>query len=164
MLLGTRLPHLSLLMSSQDEKKEQVITVNTTEKCHNLKSNDELQEMPTWDEYQDFSDTVIHGKLHDFSALHANKPDGETILQEVSVAKTIQGKKARLQDCKNICKGSVGPLICSPSLAKSLSKPTSVDNKNDKFRVENIKVDMREPENGYNLTRMEYRWTQKNII
>ena len=73
------------------------------------------------------------------------------------MAKTIQGKKARLQDCKNICKGSVGPLICSPSLAKSVSEPTLVDNKNDKLRVENIKVDMREPENGYNLTRMEYR-------
>ena len=88
-------------------------------------------EVSTWDEYQDFSDTGIHGKLHDVSAPHADKPEGETILQEVSVAKTIQGKKARLQDCENICKRSVGPSICSPSLAKSISKPTSVKSINN---------------------------------
>ena len=42
-------------------------------------------------------------------------------------------------------------------MTKSVSKPISVDNKNDTIRVENIRIDMREPENGYNLTRVEYR-------
>ena len=42
--------------------------------------------------------------------------------------------------------------------------PTSIDSKNNKLmgntplcRVKNINVDIREPEDGYNLTRMEYR-------
>ena len=126
-----------------------------------------LHKMITSDEYQDFSDTIIHGKLHDISAPH----DEETALQGVSVAENIQGKKARLQDCENIYKGYVGPLICSPSLAKSVSKPTSVDNENNTLmgntpvcRVKNIKVDMREPENNYNLTRMEYRKDTEQYI
>ena len=57
----------------KDEKKGQVITVDTMEKCHNLESDNKLHEMPTSDEYQDFSDTIIHGKLHDISAPHDDK-------------------------------------------------------------------------------------------
>ena len=62
----------------------------------------------TWDEYEDFSNTGIHGKLHDISASHDDKLEEETALQGVSVAENVQGEKAGLQDCDDIHMGSVG--------------------------------------------------------
>ena len=74
---------------------------------------------------------TIHDKLHEVSVSYNKKPEEETILQEVSQAKTIQGKKTRLKDCKNIHKGSVCPGMYSPSLAEYILKPTSVNGNNN---------------------------------
>ena len=62
-----------------------------------------------------------------------------------------------------VCPGTSTPSPNTPSLAVYILKPTSVSSNNDTLlgeipfcRVKNIKVDMRESEDGYSLTGIEY--------